>query len=196
LVDSKNVLVEGLTFKNSPMWTITPLACENVTISKITIQNPPDSPNTDGINPDSCRNVHISDCLVDVGDDCITIKSGKEDDGRATLMACENIRSPTAPLHGHGGIVFGSEMSGSVRNVTISNWRPRRHGSRPAVQIPPQARRSCRRHPRDESRHGRRALPHRDQPVLWPRAWGDKKITDTSPCPVDDATPRFRRLRL
>src|SRR5438552_17736164 len=57
LVDSKNVLVEGLTFKNSPMWTITPLACENVTICKITVQNPPDSPNTDGINPDSCCNV-------------------------------------------------------------------------------------------------------------------------------------------
>jgi len=122
LVNSRNVLVEGLTFRNSPMWTITPLACEDVTINNIIIQNPADSPNTDGINPDSCRNVHISGCHIDVGDDCVTIKSGKEDDGRKELRACENITITNCTmLHGHGGVVFGSEMSGSVRNVTISN---------------------------------------------------------------------------
>src|SRR5262245_28854977 len=81
LVNCRNVLVQGLTFKRSPYWTISPLACDNVTIDHVTIINPPDSPNTDGINPESCRNVHISNCHVDVGDDCITIKSGKETDG-------------------------------------------------------------------------------------------------------------------
>src|SRR4051794_40432639 len=64
VVDSRNVLVEGVTFRNSPMWTVTPLACENVVINRITVINPPDSPNTDGINPDSCKNVRISDCHV------------------------------------------------------------------------------------------------------------------------------------
>src|SRR3954469_6459794 len=61
VVDSRNVLVEGVTFRNSPMWTVSPLACETFVISRITVINPPDSPNTDGINPDSCRNVRISD---------------------------------------------------------------------------------------------------------------------------------------
>ena len=122
LVDSRNVLVEGVTLRNSPMWTLSPLACDNVAVRGVTIHNPPDSPNTDGINPDSCRNVRISDCHVDVGDDCVTIKSGKEDDGRRELRACENITVTNCTLvHGHGGVVIGSEISGSVRNVVIGN---------------------------------------------------------------------------
>jgi polygalacturonase len=122
LVDSRNVLVEGVTLRNSPFWTLSPLACENVTINGITIINPADSPNTDGVNPDSCRNVRILNCHIDVGDDCITLKSGKEDDGRQHLKACENITISNCTLvHGHGGVVIGSEVSGSIRNVTISN---------------------------------------------------------------------------
>src|SRR4051812_42767034 len=121
-VDCRNVLIEGVTLRNSPMWTVSPLACDNVTITKITVINPPDSPNTDGINPDSCRNVRISDCHVDVGDDCITIKSGKETDERRELRACENITITNCTLMaGHGGVVIGSEVSGSIRNVAISN---------------------------------------------------------------------------
>src|SRR5215211_7535835 len=91
LVDSRNVLVEGVTLTNSPAWTLNPLACDGVTVRGITILNPPDSPNTDGINPDSCRNVHVSDCHIDVGDDCVTIKSGSETDGRRQYRPCENI---------------------------------------------------------------------------------------------------------
>lgn len=117
-----NVLIEGLTLANSPSWTIHPVRCENVTVDKVTIINPADSPNTDGINPDSCRNVHISNCHIDVGDDCITIKSGKEDAGRANLSPCENITITNCTMmHGHGGVVIGSEMSGDVRNVVVSN---------------------------------------------------------------------------
>lgn len=91
----------------------------------VTIYNPskdPKGPNTDGINPSSCRNVRISDCFISVGDDCITIKSGRDADGRKYGKACENITiTNCVMLSGHGGVVIGSEMSGGVRRVTISN---------------------------------------------------------------------------
>jgi len=115
-----NILIEGVTLINSPSWTVNPICCENVTIDKITIKNPSASPNTDGINPESCTNVHISNCHIDVGDDCITIKSGTED--TVLRVPCENITITNCTMvHGHGGVVIGSEMSGDVRNVTISN---------------------------------------------------------------------------
>ena len=117
-----NVLIEGVTLTNSPAWTVNPVRCENVTVDKITISNPPDSPNTDGINPDSCRNVHIANCHIDVGDDCVTIKSGIEAEAPEFRAPCENITVTNCTMvHGHGGVVIGSEMSGGVRNVVISN---------------------------------------------------------------------------
>lgn len=117
----KNILIEGITIVNSPFWTVNPEFCDNVTVRSVTIQNPL-SPNTDGINPESCRNVHISDCHISVGDDCITIKSGRDEDGRYHNVPCENITITNCTmLNGHGGVVIGSEMSGSVRKVTISN---------------------------------------------------------------------------
>ncbi len=117
----KNVRVEGVTIVNSPFWTINPIFCDNVTVTGVTINNPP-SPNTDGINPSSCSNVHISDCHISVGDDCITIKSGRDADGRKWARPCENITITNCTmLNGHGGVVIGSEMSGGVRKVTISN---------------------------------------------------------------------------
>lgn len=120
--ECRNVLVQGVTLTNSPFWTLHPLFCENVTIHAVTLINPPDSTNTDGINPDSCRNVRISDCYVDVGDDCVTIKSGYDEDGRRIGRPCENITVTNCTMvHGHGGVVIGSEMSGGVRNVVISN---------------------------------------------------------------------------
>ena len=80
------------------------------------------SPNTDGINPESCRNVHISNCHIDVGDDCITLKSGKDAVGRKIGRPNENITITNCTmLRGHGGVVVGSEMSGGVRNVSVSN---------------------------------------------------------------------------
>src|SRR5207245_3333293 len=107
---------------NSPAWTINPVRCENVTVHRVTIKNPADSPNTDGINPDSCRYVHISDCHIDVGDDCITIKSGIETEAEDKRGPCENITITNCTMaHGHGAVVLGSEMSGDVRNVVISN---------------------------------------------------------------------------
>ena len=120
--DCTRVRMSDFLVKNSPSWTIHPVRCENVTISNLTIVNPFDSPNTDGINPESCRNVHISDCHISVGDDCITIKSGRDAQARRLGVPCENITITNCTmLAGHGGVVIGSEMSGSVRKVTISN---------------------------------------------------------------------------
>jgi polygalacturonase len=86
-----NVLIEGITAINSPSWTINPVRCENVTIHRVSIINPADSPNTDGINPDSCRMVRISNCYVSVGDDCVTIKAGVETEDADKRAPCENV---------------------------------------------------------------------------------------------------------
>lgn len=117
----KNVRIEGITIRNSPFWTVNPEFCENVTIEGVTINNPP-SPNTDGINPESCKYVHISNCHISVGDDCITIKSGKDSAGRKMAMPAENYTITNCTmLSGHGGVVIGSEMSGGVKKIVISN---------------------------------------------------------------------------
>lgn len=117
----KNVRIEGVKIINSPFWTVNPEFCDNVTVDGVTIHNV-DSPNTDGINPESCCNVHISNCHISVGDDCITIKSGRDLQARNIGAACENITVTNCTmLSGHGGVVIGSEMSGGVRRVTITN---------------------------------------------------------------------------
>ena len=118
---SENILIEGITVRNSPFWTLNPAFCNNIRITGVTIKNPP-SPNTDGINPTSCSNVHISDCHISVGDDCITIKSGRDEDGRKWATPTENVTITNCTmLSGHGGVVIGSEMSGGVKKVVISN---------------------------------------------------------------------------
>ncbi len=118
----KNVAITDINIYNSPCWTVHPICCENVVVERIKIQNPYKSPNTDGINPESCKNVRISNCVLDVGDDCVTIKSGTEDDLLQKQYPCEDITVTDCVMaHGHGGIVFGSEMSGGVKNVTVSN---------------------------------------------------------------------------
>ena len=120
-VRCRRVRIEGVKIINSPFWTVNPEFCDNVVVTGVTIHNVP-SPNTDGINPESCRNVHISDCHISVGADCITLKSGRDAQARRLGVPCENITITNCTmLSGHGGVVIGSEMSGSVRKVTISN---------------------------------------------------------------------------
>ena len=120
-VRCRRVRIEGVKIINSPFWTVNPEFCDNVVVTGVTIHNVP-SPNTDGINPESCRNVHISDCHISVGDDCITLKSGRDAQARRLGVPCENITITNCTmLSGHGGVGIGSEMSGSVRKVTISN---------------------------------------------------------------------------
>lgn len=121
-VSCKNVLLDGPTFQNSPAWNLHPLMCENVTIRNVTVKNPWYSQNGDGLDLESCKNAVIYRCNFDVGDDAICFKSGKDSTGRRRAMPTENvIVKECVVYHGHGGFVIGSEMSGGVKNVHISN---------------------------------------------------------------------------
>jgi len=120
-LNSKNIQIKDVKIQNSPFWTINPQYCENINVDGITLINPP-SPNTDGINPESCKNVRIANCYISVGDDCITIKSGKDRSGRKVNIPAENyVITNCTMLKGHGGVVIGSEMSGGVKNIAITN---------------------------------------------------------------------------
>jgi polygalacturonase len=117
-----NVLLRDITVINSPFWTIHPVYCDRVTIDNVTIDNPPGTHNTDGINPESSRNVHISNCLINVDDDCITLKAGRDSDGRRVGIPTENVTITNCIFNrGYGGLTIGSEMSGGVKNVVVSN---------------------------------------------------------------------------
>ena len=194
--ESTNVLVDGITATNSPAWTINPVRCENVTVTRVTITNPADSPNTDGINPDSCREVHISDCHIDVGDDCITLKSGSETEDPQRRGPCEDVAITNCTMaHGHGGVVIGSEMSGDVRNVVISNCVFT--GTERGIRI--------------KTRRGRggiiedvRASNIVMRDVLVPftinlyynaLVKGNALVADRGARPIDPGTPRVRRIR-
>lgn len=120
-INCKNVLLDGVTFQNSPAWNIHPLMCENVIVANITVRNPWYSQNGDGIDIESCKNTIIYNSSFDVGDDAICVKSGKNEDGRRRGIPCENvIVSKCVVYHGHGGFVVGSEMSGGVKNVSVN----------------------------------------------------------------------------
>ncbi len=112
----ENVLIEGVTLINSPMWLLNPVLCTNVTINKVTLTS--NGPNNDGCDPESCKNVLIENCYFNTGDDCIAIKSGRNADGRRINVPSENIIIRNCTMaNGHGGVVLGSEISGGVRNV-------------------------------------------------------------------------------
>lgn len=123
----QNVLIEGVTFRNSPMWQIHPVLCTNVTVRGVHVQREANAtnqtgPNTDGCDPESCTDVLIEDCYFATGDDCIAIKAGRNDDGRRVAVPSQNIIIRGCKMEdGHGGITVGSEISGGVRNVFASN---------------------------------------------------------------------------
>ena len=116
-----NVLVEGVTFRFGAMWTIAPTYCESVVIrgvSVVTASEGKRTPNGDGVDISSCRNVLIENSTFDTGDDCLAIKAGRDRDGLRVGLPSENIVIRHCRfLHGHGGITIGSETSGGVRNV-------------------------------------------------------------------------------
>ncbi len=121
-VNCKNVYLQGVTFENSPAWNLHPLMCENVILQDLTVRNPWYSQNGDGVDIESCKNVIITGCSFDVGDDAICMKSGKNEDGRRRAIPTENVIVDNCVVyHGHGGFVVGSEMSGDVRNIEVSN---------------------------------------------------------------------------
>jgi polygalacturonase len=116
----KNILIEGVRLINSPMWNLNPVLCENVTIRNVHIETL--GPNNDGCNPESCKNVLIKNCYFDTGDDCIAIKSGRNEDGRRIGKPSENIIIENCTMkNGHGGVVIGSEVSGGARNIFALN---------------------------------------------------------------------------
>ncbi|WWL80986.1 glycoside hydrolase family 28 protein [Bacillus altitudinis] len=112
----QNILIEGVTVKDSPMWQVHPVLSENVIVRGVNIIG--HGPNTDGVNPESCRHVLIEDCYFDNGDDCIAIKSGRNEDGRRIGAPSENIVIRRNTMRdGHGGVTIGSEISGGVKYV-------------------------------------------------------------------------------
>lgn len=122
LISCKKVLIDGPTFQNSPAWCIHPLLCEDFTLRSTTVRNPWYSQNGDGIDIESCKNSIIHDSNFDVGDDAICIKSGKDKEGRDRGIPNENLVVKNCIVyHGHGGVTVGSEMSGGVRNLHVSN---------------------------------------------------------------------------
>jgi polygalacturonase len=119
-IECKDIILEDVTFKDGPSWNIHPVFCENVIIRKVTVSA--HGPNNDGIDPDGCKNVLIEDCDIDVGDDNICLKSGRDEEAWAIGRPCENVvvRRCTTKA-GHGGFVIGSEMSADVRNVLVED---------------------------------------------------------------------------
>lgn len=112
----RNVLIQGVHIRRSPMWELHPLLCTNVTVREVTIDS--HGPNNDGCDPESCRDVLVDGCVFDTGDDCIAIKSGRNNDGRRIGLPSENIVIRRCTMKdGHGGVVIGSEISGGCRNV-------------------------------------------------------------------------------
>ena len=116
----RNVLIEGITIQNSPMWEIHPVLCTNVTVRGVRVVS--HGPNNDGCDPESCTDVLIENCMFDTGDDCIAIKSGRNADGRRLNTPSQNIVIRGCTMKdGHGGVVIGSEISGGTRNVFAEN---------------------------------------------------------------------------
>ena len=118
----KNVLIEGVTIVDSPMWEVHPVLCANVIVRNLRISS--HGPNNDGCDPESCKDVLIDNCFFDTGDDCIAIKSGRNNDGRRINVPTENIIVRNCTMKdGHGGITVGSEISGGVRNLFAHDCR-------------------------------------------------------------------------
>ena len=204
LKECRNVLLEDVLFQNSPCWNIHPLMCKNVIIDNITVRNPWYSQNGDGIDIDSCEDVILVNSTFDVGDDAICIKSGKDEDGRRRARPCKNLIVDNCTVfHGHGGFVVGSEMSGGVSNISVTNCRFL--GTDVGLRF-----KSCR---------GRGGVVENifikyitmmnipTEPLLFDLHYGGKSAVeaaadgdvagfDIEPMPVDETTPEFRNIHI
>lgn len=122
LINCKRVLLQDVTFRNPPNWTLNPALCEDVSILNIQVRNLPSAQNSDALDLESCRRAVIRDCTFDAGDDGICIKSGKDEEGRRIGVPCEDVLVEDCTVyHAHGGFTIGSEMSGGVRNFRVDN---------------------------------------------------------------------------
>ncbi|XP_058089778.1 probable polygalacturonase [Magnolia sinica] len=122
-MNSHNILISNLTFLNSPFWTIHPVFCSNVVIKEVTILAPLNSPNTDGIDPDSSSHVCIEDCYIESGDDLVAVKSGWDQYGIAMSRPSSNIivRRVSGTTPTCSGVGIGSEMSGGISNIVVED---------------------------------------------------------------------------
>jgi polygalacturonase len=118
----RNVLIQGVRIRRSPMWELHPTLSTNVIVRGVEILS--HGPNNDGCDPECCRDVLIEDCVFDTGDDCVAIKSGRNNDGRRLGLPSENVVIRRCTMKdGHGGVVIGSEISGGCRNVFAEDCR-------------------------------------------------------------------------
>ncbi len=112
----KNILIQGVHLKDSPFWFLHPVLSKNITVDGITTNSI--GPNTDGCDPESCTDVWIKNCTFNDGDDCIAIKSGRNNDGRRVNVPSTNFVIQNCKMKdGHGGVVIGSEITGGCWNV-------------------------------------------------------------------------------
>ena len=115
-VRCQNVLLEGVRVIDSPMWELHPLYCTNVTVRGVSISS--HGHNNDGCDPDSCTDVLITNCIFDTGDDCISVKAGRDHEGRRVNIPCQNVVIQNCIFKdGHGGVTLGSETAGGLKNV-------------------------------------------------------------------------------
>ncbi len=122
LIECENVMLQGVCFSNSPSWNLHPLMCKNIIIDNVKVRNPHFAQNGDGLDLESCENALVINSQFDVGDDGICIKSGKDEDGRKRGRPTKNVIVDNCIVYqGHGGFVVGSEMSGGVKNIKVSN---------------------------------------------------------------------------
>jgi len=122
LTSCKYILLEGVTFQNSAAWCLHPLMSEHLTVRNVSVKNPWYAQNGDGIDVESCKNVLIENCVFDVGDDALCMKSGRDAAGRQRGMPVENVTIRGCTVYAsHGGFVIGSEMSGGARNMVVTN---------------------------------------------------------------------------
>jgi polygalacturonase len=191
-----DVLLDGFSCKDSPSWTINPVRCERVAIRGIRIENPPDSPNTDGIDPDSCSDVRISDCSISAGDDCIAVKAGVEHEAEYYRRPSSGICVTNCRFEsGHGGVVIGSEMSGGIRDIVVANCSF--HGTDRGIRFKSRRRRGGRIEAMSFSNLVMRGVscPIAVNFYYGCGAWGDPFVADKSARPFDGGTPSMAHVR-
>lgn len=188
-----NVRISGIKLINSPKFHFVPSECEDVTVDGVTILAPERSANTDGIDPSNCRNVTITRCVIDCGDDNIAIKSGRKIEGRE--FGCENITVTDCTFkHGHG-MSIGSEVIGGVRNVTVKNCTFENTENGLRIKS-----RRTRGGVVENITYSDITLSNVHSAIsmvgYYQNSTNDKYPKDDKPQPVTDTTPAFRNIRI
>jgi polygalacturonase len=184
--ECKNVVIEGVTIRQSPFWNIHPLYSQDVIVRGVTVFGT--GPNTDGCDPDSCKNVLVENCTFNTGDDCIAIKSGRDGDGICRNAPCENITIRNCTMNGgHGAVTMGSETSGGIHHILAENC----HIDGPDTAI------------RLKSTRGRGGgiedVMIRNITISKANKTAitiDMKYTQTQPAPQSETTPVFRNIAI